>query len=106
MTTPRIVSSLTFAVAAIVTFLIPLVLIVYVGHAYFYGPAWMAASSHLRTVIELVMVLFGFIGLFVQWILFWLMGFVLGTKARYEWRYYRYLRAGKDPHDWGRVSLS
>lgn len=103
---PRYFAVVILAILAFCTFLIPVILVVYVGHAFFYGPAWLSSQSGtIQVLVECFMVLLGGLGLLVQWLGFWLLSLVVGLKARYEYRYTRYLRAGHDPSEWAHQAL-
>lgn len=103
---PRYFATIVFALFALCFFLIPLILIVYVGHAFFFGPVWLAAQPGvIQVMVECFMVVLGAVGLFIQWLGFWAVGLVMSAKARYEFRYTHYIREGNDPSDWARHSL-
>lgn len=104
---PRYFATILYAILALCTFLIPLILAVYVGHAFFFGPRWLSVQAgHLQIMVECILALLGGAGLFIQLVVFWMIGFVMCAKASYEYRYTRYIRAGNDPHDWVRHALT
>lgn len=94
-------TSILFALCALLLFAIPPVLFGYTIVAFFFGPPMIMHPALHVVAFELIGALISFTGIVIGTLVCWMSAFVMSAKARYEWHYCRYVRSGKDPQQWG-----